>query len=156
AADQKHRAAHKSSAGDAVELRHSRRQARRFLALAGQRLQRELPALAFAADRDWHRCGAVFFGERIPFAAGLAFALPAVIGRAAVLADEGDGGFGHAGLSSRFDALAQENRRIAKTMMPGIAVPGIIEALSRKGYLLIDTNGTAEPGTIVVGSTPFQ
>src|ERR1700739_2014827 len=40
--------------------------------------------------------------------------------------------------------------------MPGIVVPSIIEALIRKTYLLIVTNGTDEPGTIVVGSTPFQ
>ncbi len=41
AADQKHRAAHEASAGDAVELRDPRRQTGRVMRFAGQRLQRE-------------------------------------------------------------------------------------------------------------------
>src|SRR5581483_6499281 len=102
--------------GDAVELRHARRQARSLMALAGQHLQRELPALAPGANRDRHGAGCVFLGERIPLAAGLALALPAVIGGAAVLADEGEGGFGHERSTSRFDAVAQENPRIANRL----------------------------------------
>ncbi len=97
AADQKHRAANKSAAGDAIELRHAGGQARSVLRLAGQRFQLERPALALRADRDRHRgrAGRVLLAQRIPLAAGIALALPAVIRRAAVLADEGEGGFGH-------------------------------------------------------------
>ena len=102
AADQQHRAAHKAAAGDAVELGHAGGQARGLMALAGQGFQREQPALALAADRDRHRgrAGRVFLGQRVPLAAGFALALPAVIGRAAVLADKGEGGFGHGGQES--------------------------------------------------------
>jgi hypothetical protein len=73
------------------------------MAFAGQRLQREQPALAPGADADGHRRGArgVFLSQRIPLAAGFALAGPAVISRAAVLADKGEGGFGH-GEVSRF------------------------------------------------------
>ena len=100
AADQKHRAAHKSAAGDAVEFGHAGRKARGVLAFAGQALQRKLPALALGADRDRHRGGAgdILLDQRVPFAAGIALALPAIIRRAAVLADEGKCVFGHGGL----------------------------------------------------------
>ena len=69
------------------------------MALAGQAFQREQPALALRADRDRHRGGAggILLDQRIPLAAGLALALPTVIRRAAVLADKGEGGFGHGG-----------------------------------------------------------
>ena len=97
AANQQYRAAYKAAAGDAVELDHAGRQARGVLALAGQQFQCQRPALAFAADRHRHRgrASGVLLGERVPLAAGFALALPAVIGRAAVLADEGERGFGH-------------------------------------------------------------
>src|SRR5690349_21653681 len=156
AADQQHRAAHEAATGDAVELGHSGRQARRLLALAGQRLQRELPAFTSGADRDRHGAGRIFFRERIPLAAGLALALPAVVGRAAVLTDKGEGGFGHEGSTSRFDELAPRKSANRQTTMPGIVTPGIAATSVFPIYLLIVTNGTAEPGTIVVGSTPFQ
>src|SRR5207248_9566751 len=89
----------KTSTGDAVEFGHTGGQARGLVALAGQRFQREQPALALAANRNRHRRGAgyVFLDQRIPLAAGLALALPAVIRRAAVLADKGKRGFGHGG-----------------------------------------------------------
>src|SRR5207237_1917236 len=103
AADQEHRAAHKAAAGDAVKLDHARGKARGLMALAGESFERELSTLALAADRDRHRgrAGRVLLGERIPFAAGIALALPAIIRRAAVLADKGKGGFGHGGVSRR-------------------------------------------------------
>src|SRR5207302_4827289 len=103
AADQEHRAAHKAAAGDAVKLGHARGKARGLMALAGERFERELSTLAFRADRDRHRgrAGGVLLGERIPFAAGVALALPAVIGSAAVLADKGERGFGHWRVSRR-------------------------------------------------------
>jgi hypothetical protein len=67
------------------------------MALAGQRFQLERAPLAARAHRDRHRRGAgrILLGQRVPFAAGVALALPAIIRRAAVLADEGEGGFGH-------------------------------------------------------------
>src|ERR1700733_5814246 len=73
------------------------------MALSGEAFQLELAALAPTADRGRHGGGAgrILLGKRIPFAAGLALALPAVIGRAAVLADEGERGFGHVGVSRR-------------------------------------------------------
>ena len=46
AADQQHRAADKTAAGDAIELGHPGGQARGLNALAGQGFQREQPALA--------------------------------------------------------------------------------------------------------------
>ena len=89
AADQQYRAAHKSAAGDAVEFGHARGQARGLETLPRQRLQRKQPPLALAADRDRHRGRArILLGKGIPLAAGFALALPAIIGRAAVLTDE--------------------------------------------------------------------
>src|SRR5262249_15154125 len=85
----------KAAAGDAVEFSHPRGKPWRVLALAGQRFQRELPALAFGADRDRDGGCAFLLDQRVPLTARLALALPAVIGRAAVLADKGEGGFGH-------------------------------------------------------------
>ena len=83
------------------------------MALAGQCLQREQPALAPGADRDRHRGRAgVFLGQRVPLAAGFALALPAVIRRAAVLADEGEGGFGHQD-ESPWDCVAVDSTDIS-------------------------------------------
>ena len=113
AADQQHRAAHKAAAGDAVELGHAGGEARRVLALAGQALQRKRPPLALGADRDRHAAGRIFFGKRVPLAAGLALALPAIIRRAAVLADEGEGGFGHLWLRSRAKSLSLHKLQFA-------------------------------------------
>src|ERR1700676_4075102 len=97
AAHKKHRAPDKTAAGDAIELGHPGAKARGLMALAGEALHDEFSPLALGADRDRHRGGAgdIFLNQRIPLAAGLALALPAVIRGAAVLADEGKGGFGH-------------------------------------------------------------
>ena len=54
AADQQHRAAHKSAAGDAIEFAHAGGQPRSVLGLAGQRFQLERPAPALRADRYRH------------------------------------------------------------------------------------------------------
>ena len=43
---QQHRAAHKAAAGDAVQLSDARRQPRRVMRLAGERLEREQAAFA--------------------------------------------------------------------------------------------------------------
>src|SRR4029077_3673054 len=103
AADEQHRAAHESAAGDPVKLEHAGGQARGVLALAGETFQGEQPSLPLGADRDRHRrrAGYVFLGERVPFAAGGALALPAIIGSAAVLADERERVLGHGGFVRR-------------------------------------------------------
>ena len=88
------RAAHEAAAGDAVELGDAGGQARGVMRLAGQRLELEQAALAGPAPGTGGPLGA-FLGQRIPLAAALALALPAVMGGAAVLADEGEGAFGH-------------------------------------------------------------
>src|SRR5881392_3251549 len=44
---------------------------------------------------------------------------------------------------------------VFRAKMPGSTIPGILALRSFERYFT-DTNGTAEPGTIVVGSTPFQ
>ena len=60
AANQKHRAAHEAATGDAVELCDPRRQTRRVMGLAGERLQREQAASAAA-------CGPALTGvPRLP------------------------------------------------------------------------------------------
>src|SRR5581483_2886475 len=67
----------------------------RVLCLAGERLEREEAALARLAAGAGGALAAAFLGERIPLAAALAFALPAAIGGAAVLADEAEVAPGH-------------------------------------------------------------
>ena len=88
---QQHRAAHEAAAGDAVEFGDAGGQARRVLRLAGERLEREQRGPC-AARGPGRRGGAgAFLGDRVPLAAGVALALPAAVGGAAVLADEGLG-----------------------------------------------------------------
>jgi len=87
----------------AEQFRQAGRQARRLVSLAGQRLQREAAALARGAARTRRTAGdaaqtgqtVAFLDHGIPLAAGLALALPAGRGRAAVLADEGLIAAGH-------------------------------------------------------------
>ena len=95
AAEQEDRAAHEAAAGDAIELRQSRCEARGVVRRSGQRFECELAALARRpAGRRWpRRCG-VLLRDRVPLVAGVALALPAAIDRAAILADE-------AGIASR-------------------------------------------------------
>ena len=99
AAEQDDRAVHEAAAGDAVELGDAGGRARRFLGLAGQAFEREDPALGAGrarGDRPGHRAGgAGFLDDAVPAAAGLALAFPAVIDRAAFLADEGGVTLGH-------------------------------------------------------------
>ena len=61
------------------------------MGFAGERLQREGAAAAagFSGSGLAERRVGGFLRERVPFAAGFALALPARIGRAAILADEG-------------------------------------------------------------------
>src|SRR5436190_19353942 len=88
AAEQQHRATYEAAAGDAVELGDAAGEPRRVMRFAGQRLECERPALARrAAGLLRARGGGVLLGDRIPLAAGVALALPAAIGGAAVLAD---------------------------------------------------------------------
>ena len=93
AADEDCRAAHDAAAGRAVELGNARGDAGRFLVFAGQRQERGWSALAPRALRPTGRRG--LLDDRIPFAAGVAFALPAIIDRAAGLANEGYFRFRH-------------------------------------------------------------
>src|SRR5262245_17615277 len=94
AADQKNRAPHEAAASDAVQFSDPRRQARRVVRLAGERFQREEAASAgFTAGA--RRALRAFLAQRIPFPAGLAFALPAAERSPAVLADEGQIAFRH-------------------------------------------------------------
>ena len=65
------------------------------MALAAQAFELERAALALGANGDGNGAR-IFLSERVPLAAGVAFALPAVVRRAAILADKGEGGFGHA------------------------------------------------------------
>src|SRR5881397_283024 len=89
AAEQQHRAAHEAAAGDAVELGDATGEPRRLVRFARERLERERTALARrAAGLLRARGGGVLLGDRIPLAAGVALALPAAIGGAAVLADK--------------------------------------------------------------------
>jgi hypothetical protein len=96
ASHQQHRAAHQTTAGDAVELGDAGGQARSLLRLAGQRLELDQPALARGAAAARGRRRHALFDQRVPLAARIALALPAVADRAAVLADEADAlMFGH-------------------------------------------------------------
>ncbi len=103
AGHQQHRAAHEAAAGDAIQFRQAGRQAGCLMGLAGQWLQREAAALAGGAAgaggtaRDAAQPGqaVAFLDHGIPLAAGLALALPARRGCAAVLADEGLVAAGH-------------------------------------------------------------
>ena len=77
--------------GSIVDLFSNRADLRRF---AGERLQREQATLAGSPARAGLALGA-FLGERVPFAARFALALPAGRRRAAVLADEAQVPLGH-------------------------------------------------------------
>ena len=95
---------YKTAAGDAIELTHAgRRGEGRPLLLPVSdssanvrplRLERIETGIAGGA-------GGVFLDQRIPLAAGLALALPAIIRRAAVLADKGERVLGHAECESQ-------------------------------------------------------
>src|SRR5262249_14566505 len=93
-AEQQHRAPDETAAGDAVEFGETRGEPRRVVARSRERLERKEPPLARRACGDLQRSGTLF-GEGIPLAAGVAFALPAAVGRPAVLADEGRFATGH-------------------------------------------------------------
>src|SRR5215472_8913168 len=84
AAKEQHRSANQSAARDPIELSDAGGKARRLVRRALQRLDGERAALAHGPSRT---LGA-FLNQRIPFAAGFAFACPASEGGAAVLANE--------------------------------------------------------------------
>ncbi len=130
AAQQQHRAAHKTAAGDAVELGHAGRKPRRVLALAGEQFELEGAALALGAkaDRAAGSTRRVLFRERIPLAARLALALPAAKGGAAVLADEGEGGFGHGGWQSARCVRVLNSMFAAGKRRSAIAIAGGLSA----------------------------
>jgi hypothetical protein len=87
-----------SAASGAVELGDARGDARRVLDLARQRGERDRPAFARYAHGGGPRAdaaGGAFLDQRVPRAAGIALARPAIVDAAAVLADELDAGLGH-------------------------------------------------------------
>src|SRR5262249_26271717 len=87
AAEEQHRTAHEAAAGDAIEFGEPRGEPRSVAPRAGERLERKQPPPARrTAGHLWAR--AILLGNGVPFATGLAFALPAAVGRTAVLADE--------------------------------------------------------------------
>ncbi len=95
-AHEQDRAAHEAAAGDAIELGESGGEPRCVARRACEWLEREQAALArCAAGHLRTRGGRVLLGDGVPFTAGIALALPAAIGRAAVLADEAQFASGH-------------------------------------------------------------
>src|SRR5262249_30357397 len=87
AAEQQHRATYEPAAGDAVELGNVAGETRGVVRLAGERLEREWAPLARRLAWELRaRGGGILLGDRIPLAAGVALALPAAVGGAAVLA----------------------------------------------------------------------
>src|SRR5205814_1914419 len=99
AADQQRRAADETAAGDAVELGHPGSDARRLMGFAGERLERERPALAGGPPeaRPRARRAGRLLDDGVPFSARLALALPAPGDGAAVLAYEGGATTSHVG-----------------------------------------------------------
>ena len=89
-----HRAAHEAAAGHAVEFARCRSAVRGASSVSpesGFERERRVPwPEALGAGPADRRLRAGFLDERVPLAAGLALALPAVVDRAAVLADEGE------------------------------------------------------------------
>src|SRR4051812_9157744 len=84
--------------------------------LARERLQREHAALAGGAAGPGALGGGAFIRDRVPLAAGFALAGPAAVNRAAVLADEGLGLFGHAGTRLPRLAMRRSGREHSKSM----------------------------------------
>ena len=98
AADQKGRATHEAAAGGAVKFTDAGDDARRILDVARQRGQHHGAALAGVACVGRTRADAArraFLDQRIPLAAGIALAGPALMHRSAILTDELDARFGH-------------------------------------------------------------
>src|SRR5205823_13560888 len=88
AAQEQHRAAHESAAGDAIELGNAGSEPRRRLACTAERLEGEQAALATPPALGAVRSRGAFLGDGVPLAAGFAFALPAAVGRTAALANK--------------------------------------------------------------------
>src|SRR5262249_59059248 len=81
-------AAHEAAAGDAIEFGKPRGEPWSVASRAGERLERKQAPLARRAA--WQlRTHGTLLGDGVPLAAGVAFALPAAVGAAAVLADAG-------------------------------------------------------------------
>ena len=90
AAEQKDGAPHETPSGDPVELGKTRGEPWRVVRRSGKCLKRKEATLArLAAGGVRARAGRAFFRDGIPFAAGIAFALPAAVDGATALANEG-------------------------------------------------------------------
>ena len=96
AAHQQDRARHESATRDTVDLAEAGDDARHVGGRALQRLEGEDAAARSGAAGAAAGPGRDLLDDRVPFAAGIAAALPAVRDRAAVLADEDGAGFCHA------------------------------------------------------------
>jgi hypothetical protein len=91
AADKDRRAAHETAAGRAVEFADARCDARRVFDVARQRGERHRAAFSRRFQGLRTRADAAsgaFLDKRVPLAACIAFAGPALMHRAAILADE--------------------------------------------------------------------
>ena len=124
AADQCGRAGDEAAAGDPVEFADAGDDARLRRGGAGKVLEREgAPGRAAprrsAADAERRR----LFDDRVPLAAGVALALPALGDRAAVLADIGRAQPGHAGLVAESGPLV-ERPAVAHAQWPRTAPLG--------------------------------
>ena len=111
AADQGDRAGDEAAAGDAVEFANAGddarfRRARRRSALRAERRGRRPCGARGRADAGGDR----LLDDRVPFAAGFAFALPALRDRAAILADVEGFRFGHGGGVQDFAGECRETR----------------------------------------------
>jgi hypothetical protein len=111
AADQNGRARYQAAAEHPVELGNPGGKPRRLVTRRRKRLQDSQPRLA-ALDGDKRgRAGRrLFLDHRIPLATSGAFAGPAGAYRAAGLADEGAGCFGHGRLSRQYSAGRRADR----------------------------------------------
>src|SRR5262249_8922338 len=103
AADEQHRATDEAAAGDTVEFSDAGGQARGLVCLASERFEGERPALSRrpSGTGEARLGGRVLLGDRVPFTAGIALALPAAVDSTAVLADEGEAALGHRRLSEK-------------------------------------------------------
>ena len=95
AADEKRRARHQAAAGDAIEFRRACDAARRRFVFGLQIFQRELAATLARARIVAQRNGRALFRDRVPPAAGIAFARPFGRDVPAALASEGRRGLRH-------------------------------------------------------------
>src|SRR3954453_19972539 len=100
------------------------------MGFAGKRLKRKQPALAWGASRHCRARGRCqFLGDGVPIAAGVALALPATIGGAAVLAHVARFASGHISFFSFCDSAPN----LSGLVDPLMAAPKMGEHLIADG-----------------------